>query len=292
MLEVSQESGFDIPDEYAQYSDKTLKTIKSHAFIKGYGLSSNQKVAAQEILDDGTVIQSGDFGVRVLGPDGKLRTGSDAEATIRKAREFEADQAGKLSGAREGSKLTEQLNKKPTLEGNISTAKSGATATSGRLQGFIDDGVIAAEAVPLLKRSVQLLEVVKTGGVDAAGLRAKQIFGVEGADEAELAANMGKAVLAQLRPTFGAAFTEREGQRLERLEASFSKSSEGNKRILGQMLKIFEREARRGISAAKKVGDNDFVIDEIETLLNTDYAPQENASPQAANDGWSIEEIQ
>ena len=135
-----------------------------------------------------------------------------------------------------------------------------------RVQGFVDAGIDAADAVGNIQRSIDLLDTVETGGFDNASLQAKKFFGVESADEAELSANLGKNVLAQLKPIFGAAFTAAEGQRLEGIEARFGSSTEGNKRLLSQALKITERAARRGLAAARKQGD-DFTADEIEKSL-------------------------
>ncbi len=149
-----------------------------------------------------------------------------------------------------------------------------AKLTAKRKQGFVDSGIEAADSVANVRRSIDLLKDVKTGGFDAAALRAKQIFGVESADEAELSSGLGKAILAQLRPLFGAAFTENEGKRLERIEAGFGKSTAGNKRLLNQLLKIVQRSAKRGIAAAEDLGD-DFTANEIRAALALDIAPTE-----------------
>lgn len=126
---------------------------------------------------------------------------------------------------------------------------------AGRVQKTIAEGVDAVQGIPILRRSLQLLERIETGGIDAARLRAKQLFGVEGADEGELSANLGRAVLSQLKATFGSAFTEREGARLERMSAGFGKSAAANKRILRQSLKIADNAAQRALDAARDSGD-------------------------------------
>ena len=130
-----------------------------------------------------------------------------------------------------------------------------AKGEAGREQDTIQLGVDAVQGIPILRRSLQLLERIETGGIDAARLRAKQLFGVEGADEGELSANLGRAVLSRLRETFGAAFTEREGARLERMSAGFGKSPATNRRILRQSLKIADNAAQRALEAARRTGD-------------------------------------
>lgn len=142
-------------------------------------------------------------------------------------------------------------------------ASDRAAATTGgqkgaeRLQTQMDTGLDAADHVAIVKRGLDLLDSVKTGGLDAVKLKATNLFGVTGADEAELSANLGKAVLSQLRSTFGAQFTQQEGERLAQIEAGFGKSTEGNRRLLEQAQKIMERAARRGIRAAERSGDMD-----------------------------------
>lgn len=145
--------------------------------------------------------------------------------------------------------------------------KEVAKANIKRTQGFVDSGVAAADSTTNIRRSLNLLDSVKTGGFAAFKLRVSQAFGVEGANEAELTANLGRNVLAQLKPLFGAAFTAAEGQRLERISAKFGTSTAGNKRLLEQSLKIAERAARRGIAAADKLGDA-FTAGEIRNALS------------------------
>lgn len=136
-----------------------------------------------------------------------------------------------------------------------------------RASNLIERGISAAESTANIRRAITLLDQVKTGGFRAVALRVKQTLGIEGADEGELSNNVGKAVLSQLRETFGAAFTEKEGKRLERIEANFTKSTETNKQLLNQALRIAEKTARRAMDAAKKRGDMDTVSD-IEDLLS------------------------
>lgn len=138
--------------------------------------------------------------------------------------------------------------------------------TEARVQKQIQSGIDAAQGVPILRRSLQLLERIETGGIDAARLRAKQLFGVEGADEGELSANLGRAVLSQLKATFGSQFTEREGARLERMSAGFGKSPPTNKRILRQSLKIATDAMKRGLAAAQKRDDESAAAEILDFL--------------------------
>jgi hypothetical protein len=158
-----------------------------------------------------------------------------------------------------------------------------------RAQITIDRAYEAADTIPVIQRSLDLLELVETGGVDAAQIAAKRILGIESADEAELNYNLGKAVLSQLKVTFGSAFTEGEGDRLSRLEASLGKSAEGNRRILEQAKRISMRAAQRGIKTAQKRGDKDTEEELMEAMsyrftdeLKKPEAEKEATKPAAA----------
>ena len=136
-----------------------------------------------------------------------------------------------------------------------------------------------------MRRALNLLDETETGGFDNLALKAKQLFGVEGANEGELSNLLGKAVLAQLKPIFGAAFTAREGDALAALEAKFSNSPASNKRLLENALKLIDRAARRGIAAAESQGD-EFTANEIREALAFDISekstePENQAQPQS-----------
>ena len=167
------------------------------------------------------------------------------------------------AGGRAGAKADVELETSREIAGQ----KKRGAAQEARLQATINEGFSAADNIPILNRSIELLNSVETGGIDRAKLAAKQFFGIEGADEAELSANLGKTVLSQLRSTFGAAFTEREGARLARIEAGFGKSVEGNKRLLRQTKRLMERVANRAIRAAEKSGDQG-TADEIRKAMS------------------------
>ena len=151
-------------------------------------------------------------------------------------------------------------------EAEIVRAKQLAKQKTERGAEQIQSGLVAADSTANLRRGIELLKRLKTGGASRVAFAAKQFFGVESADEAELASNLGLAVLSQLRETFGAAFTAAEGARLEKLSQNIGKSPEGNRRILENSLRIAERAAQRGIRAAEAAGDFE-QADEIRAAL-------------------------
>jgi len=208
----------------------------------------------------------------------KLRTTDNRTANSKDWAEFQSlVQKSKRTGDPEDISRATQFGRrsnfiKPTEQESADIKVTAAEraligkANAKRRQGFIDSGIEAADSMSNIHRSLSLLESVKTGGIDNALLKAKQFFGVEGADELELSSNLGKNVLAQLKPIFGSAFTAAEGDKLDRLEAKFGSSTAGNIRLLKQALKITNRAARRGLAAAEKDG-SDFTAKEIRNAM-------------------------
>jgi len=157
--------------------------------------------------------------------------------------------------------------------GGIAGAQALAKGQEERSQDVINRGRAAAESTALLRRTLSLLDSIPTGGLAAAKLAATDFLGVTGADEGELSANLGRAVLSQLRETFGAAFTEREGARLDRLSARFGRSTASNQRIIQQALMIATESANRAIARAEEDDDIE-TASEIEDMLLFEVAPQ------------------
>lgn len=221
-----------------------------------YGGAAGDMGAAKTITyNNGTVLKITRVGApEVYGPNGQLVTDAAQKERI----------------------LKEARDEGIAYEGDVATARARGTAEEGRAQNIITEGLAAADSTAVLRRSLELLNRVSTGGFSRVKLAAFKLFGIEGADEGELSANLGKAVLAQLRDTFGAAFTEKEGQRLEAIEAGFSSSPETNRRLLKNALTIAERSAQRAIRRAEQRNDYE-TADEIEAALDFDLAEIEQA---------------
>ena len=188
----------------------------------------------------------------------------------------------------EREKLLAQKGLKADVAGEVAGAQARAKGGEERVQDAIGKGLVAADGTASLRRGIQLLEGIQTGGIDRVALGAKQFFGIESGDEGELVNLLGKAVLSQLRETFGAAFTAQEGQSLKSMEANIGKSPEANKRLLKNALKIAERAANRGIDRAVQAKDFkaaaeiqeslDFILEDLPTAPAQQDA---TAAPQA-----------
>jgi hypothetical protein len=138
---------------------------------------------------------------------------------------------------------------------DITADRAEDTARVARLTNRVDKGIAAAESLPVLKRTLELLKGVKTGGFASMQIKARRLFGVEGANEAELSYALGKSVLSQLKSTFGSAFTAGESDKLEALEAGLGKSPEGNMRIIENLIRQSEQFYRQGRKAAFESND-------------------------------------
>lgn len=224
-------------------------------------------------------VEGGGFGFATMTPGGGrvtplprgfVPTGAGGETPTqketRRGREERAKEAARVEGFGGRREIEE------STEAAIAGERARGAGISKRQTDDIAEGRDAASGIPVLRRSLQLLDFIKTGGIDAARLQIKQFFGIEGADEGELSSNLGKAVLSQLRATFGAQFTEREGARLEGIEARFGASPATNRRLLQQTLTIVENAANRGIRAAIAAKDFRAAAD-IQEAMDLDLTP-------------------
>jgi hypothetical protein len=265
---LEQELAWMAPDRYKQYAEATGKSTKP---------TPRQKTGAFLVRDPET--KETKIATGVFDPlTGKLTT-----------------ETATLGAADLISKVGETA--KETTERKI-LEKRGEERAKGeekRAADLIDRGVLAAESTAILRRGIELMDLVKTGGMAGAAIAVKNFFGVEGADEGELSANLGKAVLSQLRETFGAQFTEAEGARLMRIEAGIRKSPETNIRLLKQALRIAERTAKRARKKALDQGDQ-ATVDDIDDLLEFSLSlkvPTEGPPEETTGDigGMSDEEL-
>ena len=180
----------------------------------------------------------------------------------------------------EALKITEAEARGAELQGTRAEQRARGAKQEQRAQALITRGTTAAESTAIIRRGLELLETIETGGPQAISLAIQQRLGIEGADAGELSNSLGKAVLSQLRETFGAAFTAEEGKQLTRIEAGFGKSTAANKRLLQRALKIAERTSNRAIRAAKDRGD-EASVEDIEDLLKFEFMFDEEGAEAA-----------
>ena len=227
--------------------------------------SANKSSPISRAYDNGTVLTvvstpSGPM-TKVFDPDGEEVFGPNRTEVLRLAREEQVDFAQAKSSA--------------TAEG---------AALVARAQDAIDAGYDAAMALPVLNRALLLMDEVKTGGWNNVAIKARQAFGIESADEGELASLLGKGVLSQLRETFGAAFTASEGQRLEGIEARMGANPETNRRLMQNAISIMNRAIDRGISAADDP-DTAAELNSLRAMTIGETMPAASADTNTYNEG-------
>lgn len=264
LVDALTEQGVDFKSmDDDQVRELANRTIAQYSPIAGMGpAGGDTRVQSTQILEDGEIA--------VVRSDGTLqRTGEYARNPMQIA-EIEGGMAlvDRLSGrTRQLSDAQGEIAASASRKEAEGRAAATGTAEATRWAGQISDGLAAADALAITRRGLDLLKDTSTGGVNALALWASNRLGITGADQGELSANLGKAVLSQLRATFGAQFTEREGARLAEIEAGFGKSTAANRRLLEQAAQIMDRTARRGIQAAEKAGD-EFAAKEIRDALD------------------------
>ena len=267
--ESSAPSAFRAKQMQAQAAGLQPGTPKYQDFMLYGGAVREEGAKGITRFKDGSYIQITPFGNRVYDVDGSEVTDPEQKRIVIK------------KGRDEGV----------VLEGEVATARAQGAAQEGRAQDIITKGLAAADSTAVVRRSLELLKRVETGGFNRVSLAAKKLFGIEGADQGELSANLGKAVLSQLRATFGAAFTAKEGDSLREIEAGFSSSVDTNIRLLNNTLAIAEEAADRAIRRAEIRGDFE-TADEIEGALkfnlsdiDAEFAAQESGETPAPNVG-------
>jgi len=202
----------------------------------------------------------------------------EQQAKVKQALNAQAGRQAQAYGQKQRAGLLQEADLAPDIEREKTIAKETGAGNIKRTQDYVDRGVTAAEGIPNVRRALSLMDDIQTGGIDKVAIRARQIFGIEGADEGELSYNMGKAVLSQLKDTFGAAFTLKEGERLEQLEAGLGRSPETNRRILAQALQVMESKAKRGADAARELED-EFAAQDIEKYMSMELEPDKKYQP-------------
>jgi len=126
-----------------------------------------------------------------------------------------------------------------------------------------------------------LLKEIKTGGISGALLKAKTVLGIESADEGELINAMQKIVLQQIKPTFGAQVSVKEGIWLREIEAGPRKSTEANIRLFERGLVLLRKRAEIGLKAA--IASKDFrtaqnITEALEIDLTSGTSPAQTST--------------
>lgn len=145
------------------------------------------------------------------------------------------------------------------IEAMKKEAVESAKAKVTNYQDLVSTGKNAADNLPDILTSLDLLQRVKTGGWEGAKLRVKNFLGVESEDEATLTNLMAENMLKKLRPTFGGAFSAQETKFMENISAGIKKSGPGNIGVYKQVADKYRFYINRAMKEAEIKGDKDTV---------------------------------
>ena len=217
-----------------------------------YGGAAGQMGAAKTITyNNGTVVKITRTGApEVYAPNGQLVT----------------DEAEKESV------LTDARKEGIAYEGDVAGARARGTAEEGVTQDVLATGIRQARNIGRLRDALKILDRVETGGLASIGLKTRRALGLTDADEAMLAYTLRKNVLQQLKPTFGAAFTAREGDLLASIEANENQSTEANRALLEEMIREMELDIDRAKIYAPDAGvGGERALRDIEGFMNQNF---------------------
>lgn len=145
------------------------------------------------------------------------------------------------------------------IEAMKKEAVESAKAKVTNYQDLVSTGKNAADNLPDILTTLDLLQRVKTGGWEGVKLRVKNFLGVESEDEATLTNLMAENMLKKLRPTFGGAFSAQETKFMENISAGIKKSGPGNIGIYKQVADKYRFYINRAMKEAEIKGDKDTV---------------------------------
>ena len=256
-IEASFAAGYLTPASVLQNVPASYRALQLRADEAGLPMGSAER--AEFMRSGGTDYNRGGIGLERWANGTAIQYLPDGNTRV-------IDRSGKI--------ITDPTEKIQVLELAYASgpAEAAAEATQvanvTRSQEIITNSLTSAKTVPNLKASLVLLNgVIETGGFSGISLRLKNSLGIGSGDEAELAYNLRKSVLEQLKPTFGAAFTEREGALLREIEASETKSTEGNIRLLEKLLAAVELDVEMGRARAMDQQDTSTVRD-LDTFMS------------------------
>lgn len=200
----------------------------------------------------------------------RYRNGVSVQVSRDGRRQVLDDLGNVVTGEAARSAIQSGIDSGVVEAGQIASEQVQGRGASERAQSIINNAVDAMGEFPVLMNAIGLLDEVNTGGLSAASIKAKSLFGIESGDEGELSYLLSTNVLQRLRPIFGAAFTAAEGERLTSISASIGRSPETNRRLLAEALRIARSAAERGLYRAQDAGD-DATVRELENALNELY---------------------
>ena len=215
-----------VVDSYGKSLDiiKSTKSLTGLVFDKDLSyIGENGDQAANLIYDENGMLQ----GARILGGpviskekvnEGKVN--SSDQFKFNEASLAKIDQTNKEVAIIDAKSKDKIDNAEETAMKTALGTKAAATVDTIREDSLKFNGTGKLD---------NILEILSKGKVGTGGLKEmylgfQNFFGMEGnMEEGSLKRDLDKAILAQLKTIFGAAFTAKEGDKLDKIEAAFNK---------------------------------------------------------------------
>jgi len=197
--QIGVESGYIKPQTFAKDTRTQIqKNVTAAGFVPDTpefheemrrqlkGKSEVGKVGAQQILEDGTVIQSTPSGTKVYNPQGQLVKGQQAADTIKIARAIEISNARKKSGEKKLAVLEAEDELKAKVAAKVIGAEKAAVISVNafeRLQQVRTGINNMNEAISLIDQGAQTGAIVsKLPSIRAASVKLDNLQGRLGLD--------------------------------------------------------------------------------------------------------------
>lgn len=214
------------------------------------------------------------------------RSGMTAGAANQQAAE-RASLLGEVATQTAVNTITATSTPAAAAEGEKRVAGGAAQDKAEKWALAKDRGLAAAENLPNINRSLELLdELEKTGGVESKLTSVANQLGLKNATQGELKAILIKSMLGSLKTTFGAAPTEGERIMLGQAEASYEQSKDVSISLLKNAKTMAVYRVKYGLKAAQDSGDQGAYdqISEAQALTFGDKPtqPKATATPSPA----------
>ena len=238
-------------------------TPEYQEFMRYGGASGDLGAAKTTTYKNGTVVKITRLGApEVYGPDGQLVTDEEQKREV----------------------LDAAIKEGIAYEGDVATAKRQGGLEAESANEVLETGIRQARNIGRLKDALRILDRVETGGLAAIGLKTKRALGLTDADEGMLAYTLRMNVLKQLKPTFGAAFTAREGDLLADIQANEDPSTAANRALLEDMIRQMELDIDRAKLYAPDLGTGgERALTTMEGFMNQNFYTGDDGQGQGAD---------
>lgn len=175
-----------LENELAVMSWQDPEVWKAYKRVKGGDLEGDLKVGAQEILEDGTIVQSTATGPIVYNPEGQRVKGKEAAQAVKRARAEKVSNLRLAAGGKKRASLEAEEDLKAKVEAGVVSAKAAAdisTKAFDRLEKINTNIANIDEAIRLIDEGAETGVIKsKLPSVRAASIKLDNLQGRLGLD--------------------------------------------------------------------------------------------------------------